>query len=51
MKEMIEFLDGREPVNIEFYDVLVRRLVEKVTIFDEYITVKFKSGIEIEIQN
>ncbi|EAE3053509.1 resolvase, partial [Listeria monocytogenes] len=29
----------------------VRRLVEQVMVYDENITIKFKSGIEIEVQN
>lgn len=49
MKEMIEFLDRSELVSFEFDDVLVRWLVERVTIFDEYINIKFKSGIEMNI--
>ncbi|HBG8162188.1 TPA: integrase, partial [Clostridioides difficile] len=29
---------------------LVRRLIEKVTVFDDKLTVEFKSGVEIDIE-
>ncbi|WP_423250789.1 recombinase family protein [Lactococcus lactis] len=51
MSELLEFIDKSEQENLEFDEVLVRRLVERVEIFDECITIKFKSGIEVEIQN
>ncbi|OPX89889.1 MAG: hypothetical protein A4E52_00914 [Pelotomaculum sp. PtaB.Bin013] len=35
----------------EFDDKLVRRLVEKVTVFEDRLTVEFKSGVEVEIEN
>lgn len=51
MQEMLEFIDKSELNDTGFDDVLVRRLVEKVLIFDEHIAIKFKSGIEIEMQS
>ncbi len=33
----------------EYDDALVRRLVERITVYDDRITVKFKSGIETEV--
>ena len=49
--EMIEFLDEQDVEIKDFDEVLVRRMVEKVDVFDENIMVKFKSGIEIEIRS
>ena len=46
--EMIQFLDGADAEMKEFDEVLVRRMVEEVKIFDESVTIKFKSGIEVE---
>ncbi|MGR4072495.1 DNA polymerase I [Streptococcus parasuis] len=34
----------------EYGDVLVRRLIEKVTIFEKNIVVDFKSGVNIAIE-
>jgi site-specific DNA recombinase len=39
------------PAELEEYDEqLVRRLIEKVTIFDDKLTVEFKSGVEIDVE-
>lgn len=46
---MKAFLEEQKDIPIEYDEQLVRRLVEKVTVFDEKIAVKFKSGVEIEV--
>ena len=33
----------------EYDDMLVRRLIERITVFDDHFTVEFKSGIEIDV--
>ncbi|PNR88882.1 integrase [Petrotoga sp. 9T1HF07.CasAA.8.2] len=33
----------------EYDEQLVRRLIEKVTVFDNKLTVEFKSGVEIDV--
>ncbi|WP_223376524.1 hypothetical protein [Schnuerera sp. xch1] len=33
----------------EYDEQLVRRLIEKVTVFDDKFTVEFKSGVEIDV--
>jgi len=48
--EMTEFLQGQSGVLIEYDDKLVRRLVERVTVYEDRLMVEFKSGVEIEIQ-
>ncbi len=35
---------------MEYDESLVRHLIDKVTIYDEHITVIFKTGTEIEIK-
>ena len=48
--DMKEFLDGQVE-NIDEYDEnLVWRIIEKLTVYDEYITVEFKSGISVDIR-
>ncbi len=49
MEEMTAFLDEQPEAITEYSDALVRRLIEKVTIFDEKISVEFKSGLETEV--
>ena len=49
LMELGEFLDNQE-LEIESYDEeLVRKLVEKIVVYDEMLEVIFKSGIEIDI--
>ena len=47
--EMREFLDSQSTEVLEYDEQLVRRLVEKVTVYDRKIAVEFKSGVEIEV--
>ena len=51
MDEMLEFIDKNEHDSLEFDEILVRRLVEQIMVYDEHITIKFKSGIEIKVQS
>ena len=47
--EMADFLND-QPYELEEYDEqLVRRLIEKITVYDDKLTVVFKSGVEIDI--
>src|SRR5699024_1480738 len=48
MEEMTKFLK-EQPQQLESYDdLLVRRLIEKITIRERQLTIEFKSVIEIE---
>ena len=47
---MTKFLK-KQPQQLETYDdLLVRRLIEKITIHERQLTIEFKSGIEIETE-
>ncbi|MBS5965786.1 MAG: recombinase family protein [Finegoldia magna] len=49
LKELEEFLDNQE-LEIESYDEeLVRKLVDKIVVYEEKLKVIFKSGLEVEI--
>lgn len=50
IEEMKAFLEEQADIPAEYDEQLVRRLIEKVTVFDEKITVKFKSGVEIDVE-
>lgn len=48
--EMREFLET-QPVEISEYDeLLVRRLIEKATVYDERFEVEFKSGTKVDVE-
>ncbi len=49
IEEMKTFLEEQADLPAEYDEQLVRRLIEKVTVFDEKITVRFKSGVEIDV--
>ena len=34
----------------EYDDALVRKLIERITVYDDYFTVEFKFGIEIDVR-
>ena len=50
MNDMISFLDEMPQAITEYSDSITRRLVEKVTIFDEKIVVELKSGLQMEVE-
>ncbi|WP_019138227.1 hypothetical protein [Peptoniphilus timonensis] len=50
LKELEEFLDNQE-LEIESYDEeLVRKLVDKIVVYEKKLKVIFKSGLEVEIE-
>ena len=50
LMELEEFLDSQQ-LEIERYDEdLVRKLIEKIVVYDEKLKVVFKSGLEVEIE-
>jgi len=44
------FLLQKSLTNSEYDEQLVRRLIEKVTVFDEKFVVEFKARVEVEIE-
>ena len=50
LMELEEFLDSQQ-LEVERYDEeLVRKLIEKIVIYNEKLKVIFKSGLEVEIE-
>jgi site-specific DNA recombinase len=47
--EIMTFLDGLSCELTEYDEQYVRTLIEKITVYDDYFLVEFKSGIEIQI--
>lgn len=48
--EMTEFLSEQSNWLKVYDEQLVRKLIEKVTVFDDKLTVEFKSGFEIDVE-
>ena len=47
--EMMEFIENHADQSLDYDEELVRLLVEKATIFENNLVVRFKSGIEVEV--
>ena len=43
IKELQDFISGQETDITEFDEVLVKKLIEKITVFADHFTVEFKS--------
>ena len=50
IKELQNFIAGQETDITEFDETLVKKLIEKITVFADHFTVEFKSGITIDIR-
>lgn len=48
IREMREFLEQQSTEVTEYDELLVRRLIEKVTVYDERFEVEFKSGAKVD---
>ena len=47
--EMHDFIN-KPPTEIDEYDeTLVRRMIQKITVFEDHFNVEFKSGVDVEI--
>ena len=49
IKEMRVFLEQQSTEVKEYDELLVRRLIEKVTVYDERFEVEFKSGAKVDV--
>jgi site-specific DNA recombinase len=49
IEEMREFMKGQSTNIVEFDEQLVRRLIEKVTVFEDKFTVEFKSELTVNV--
>ena len=50
IKELQDFISKQKTDIIEFDEALVKKLIEKITVFADHFTVEFKSGIIIDIE-
>jgi predicted phage tail protein len=49
LEDMEKFLNEQSTLLEEYDEQLVRRLIEKITIYDDKLTVEFKSGTMIDV--
>ena len=49
MADMVDYLKTEPEEITEYSEILVRRMIEKITVYDNHFVVEFKSGIEITI--
>ena len=49
MADMSTFLKKQSTALAEYDEQLVRRLIEKVTVYEDKFTVKFKSGVAVDV--
>lgn len=50
IEEMIEYLNSQPKRVTAYNEQLVRKLIEKITVYDDHLDFLFKSGIQIEIK-
>ena len=48
--ELCDFLKEQPSGITDFDESLVRRLLQKITVFDDHFTVEFKSGVSVDIE-
>ena len=48
--DLASFLDEQTEAVTEYSETLVRRLIERITVYDEMLVVEFKSGLQIEVE-
>lgn len=47
--DLASFLDEQTEAVTEYFETLVRRIISKIMVFDEKITVKFKSELSMDV--
>lgn len=48
--EMRAFLDSQATEVLEYDEQLVRRLIQKITVYGERFEVEFKSGVTVDVE-
>ena len=50
INDLQDFIKSQPTTITEFDETLVKRLIAKITVFEDYFAVEFRSGIAIEIR-
>jgi hypothetical protein len=49
VEDMLRFLEEQILAVTEYSETLTRRLIEKITVYDEKMVVEFRSGLQVEV--
>lgn len=49
LDELQDFIGSQQSEITEFDESLVRKMIQQITVYDDHLTVRFKSGLEIDI--
>ena len=49
LEEMVDFLNEQPTLLEEYDEQLVKKLIEKITVYEDKLTVEFKSGTMIDV--
>jgi hypothetical protein len=47
--EMVKYLNEQDRIINDYSEALVRRLIERISVYDDRVVVKFKSGLETAV--
>ena len=50
LDELEEFLDEQQEPVTDYDEGMVRRLIERITVYEDHLDFEFKSGLETEVQ-
>ena len=50
IQDLQDFIHQKPTTITEFDETLVKRLITKITVFEDHFTIDFKSGVTIEIK-
>ena len=50
IKELKRFIERQESKVLTFDEALVKKLLEKVTVYDDYLEFRFKSGVTVSVE-
>ena len=50
IRELLKFIEKQKNAVFVFDEALVRKLLEKVTVYDDYLEFRFKSGVTVSVE-
>ena len=50
IQDLQDFIKSQPTTITEFDETLVKRLITKITVFEDHFTIDFKSGVTIDIE-
>ena len=50
IRELLKFIEWQKSKVLAFDESLVRKLLEKVTVYDDYLEFRFKSGVTVSVE-